>query len=138
MRGRRPVGPEYVQKLAGSDASKQRLQLILETLCGRVRLQEAAARMGISEIRFHQLRQDALQAALTGIEPGTAGRPSTKTTAAQQVQALAQALAEKEQELHAAQVREEVALILPRVVQAPPKAEKKTRHRRKRRRAPRP
>ncbi len=138
MRGRRPVGPEYVQKLAGSDESKQRLQLILETLCGRVRLQEAAARMDISEIRFHQLRQDALQAALTGIEPGSAGRPSTKTTAAQQVQALEQALAEKEQELHAAQVREEVALILPRVAQAPPKAEKKTRPRRKRRRAPRP
>ncbi len=116
MRGRRPAGPEYVTKLEGSAASKERLRVILETVAGRLRLQEACELLGISEQRFHQLREAALQAALSGVEPRPAGRPSAASSpGAAQIRALEEALVEKDLALHEAQVREEVALILPQV-----------------------
>ncbi len=128
MRGRRPAGPEYVTKLEGSAQSKERLRLILETLAGRLRLQEACAQLGISEIRFHQLREAALQAALARIEPRPAGRPSgSSSPQEEQIRVLEEALLEKELALQEAQVREEVALILPHVVAGEAGPEKKTR-----------
>jgi hypothetical protein len=77
MRGRRPTGPEYVWKLQGSQQACRRLEVILRTLGGEQSVQAACAELGIAPTRFHQLRQEALQAALRGLEPGQAGRPAT-------------------------------------------------------------
>jgi hypothetical protein len=130
MRGRRPAGPEYVARLPGSAAAMERLQVVLETLAGRCRVLEACARLGISEPRFHQLRTQVLEAALERLEPRPAGRPAqTPTPAEPQVEALQAALADREVEMRAAQVRTEIALILPQVVQTTDPAEKKTRRR---------
>ena len=60
MRGRRPAGPEYVEQLHGSDQARQRLRVVLETLAGRLRVQDACARLGIGEVRFHELRKTVL------------------------------------------------------------------------------
>jgi hypothetical protein len=133
MRGRRPSGPEYVNNLSGSDTAKERLKVILQTLAGRCRVQEACARLGISEPRFHQLRTQILQAALAGSEPQTPGRkPYVATPAQEQVRLLQQKLAEQDAELCLARVREEIALTLPRVL-AEPEVDwtKKKRHRRR-------
>ena len=117
MSGRYPAGPEYVDKLDGSAESKQRLQAILGTLSGELRLLEACDRLDIGETRFHQLRHKALQAALTAIEPRPAGRPSLHATPeAARVRELQAALADKDLELQQAWVREEVALILPQAL----------------------
>src|SRR6516164_8817741 len=70
MRGRYPSGPEAVERLAGSAEAKERLQVVLETLAGRCRVQEACARLGISEPRFQQVRQQMLSAALNSLEAG--------------------------------------------------------------------
>jgi len=75
MRGRLPDGPEYVAKLEGPPDAKRRLEIILRTLAGTCRVQEACAELGLSEARFHQLRQEALQAALDGLTPRPPGRP---------------------------------------------------------------
>src|SRR5262249_59536399 len=83
MRGRRPAGPGYVEQLDGSTTAKERLKVILETLTGRCRVQEACLRLGICEQRFHQLRQQALEAALAGLEPGTPGRPARQRSPAE-------------------------------------------------------
>src|SRR5262249_6175364 len=45
MRGRFPAGPSYVDKLEGSAAAKERLKVVLETLAGQCRVQEACARL---------------------------------------------------------------------------------------------
>jgi hypothetical protein len=117
MRGRRPSGPEYVNNLSGSETAKDRLKDILETLAGTCRVQEACARLGISEPRFHQLRTQILQAALAGSEPQTPGRkPQLLGPAEQQVRLLQQKLEEHDAELRLARVREEIALTLPRVI----------------------
>jgi len=68
-----------------------------------------------------------LQAAVQALEPGTAGRPAQEATPEQeQIALLQQQLAHLEAELKAAQVREEIALGLPNVVQKPAAPEKKT------------
>jgi Helix-turn-helix domain len=131
MRGRRPSGPEYVDGLAGSALAKERLKVVLETLAGTCRVQEACQRLGISEPRFHQLRQRLLQAALGRLEPRPAGRPAQAPSAAQEeVGKLEEELAALRVQAQAAQTRAEIALALPGVLQKPPSAaEKKTRRR---------
>ena len=130
MRGRRPAGPDYVDHLAGSAPAKERLKVVLETLAGTCRVQEACERLGICEQRFHQLRQQMLEAALERLEPRPAGRPAQQPAPAQeQVRALEEELARHEVELRAARAREEIALTLPHVVRAPEGPEKKTRRR---------
>jgi transposase-like protein len=128
MRGRHPSGPEYVDGLAGSMTAKERLKVVLETLAGTCRVQEACQRLGISEPRFHQLRTQVLEAALARLEPRPVGRPGQSLSPAdQQVQDLEAKVTELEANLQAAQTREEIALALPRVVRAPEDVEKKTR-----------
>ena len=115
MRGRKPVGPEYADKLSGSDTAKLRAKVILETIAGTCRVQEACERLGISEQRFHQLREEMMAAAVKALEPGQAGRPAhTPTPAEQQVVVLEQKIADQEVELRAAKARAEVAMIMPK------------------------
>jgi hypothetical protein len=135
MRGRRPAGPEYVDRLDGSDSAKERLKVILATMNGTLRLQEACVQLGICEQRFHQLREQAMLGALTSLEAGTPGRPPRVVAPAEaQVQALEAQLAAKDVELGAAQARAEIAVILPRV--APAEDEKKKPPGRRPRRRP--
>ena len=127
MRGRRPVGPEYAEQLTGSETAKLRAKVILETIAGRCRLNEACKRLGISEQRFHQLREEMMTAAVKALEPGQAGRPAhPPTPAEEQVVSLEQKLQDKEVELRAAKAREEIALIMPEVKHEPADPEKKT------------
>jgi hypothetical protein len=142
MRGRRPVGPEYAEQLAGSETAKLRAKVILETIAGTCRLKEACQRLGISEQRFHQLREEMMTAAVKALEPGHAGRPAhTPTPAEQQVAALEKQLQDNEVELRAAKAREEIALIMPEIKHPSPAEreaaggpEKKTPQRRPKRR----
>ena len=116
MRGRRPQGPEYADKLQGSETAKLRAKVILETMAGTLRLQEACAILGVSEQRFHQLREEMMTAAVNALEPGQAGRPAqVSTPEKEQVLELKQQLAEKNIELRAAQARAEIAIIMPKV-----------------------
>lgn len=120
MRGRKPVGPEYTDKLSGSETAKRRAKVILETIAGTCRVQEACERLGISEQRFHQLREEMMAAAIQALEPGHAGRPAhTPTPAEEQVVALEQKLAVQEIELRAAKARAEIAVIMPKVEHPP-------------------
>jgi hypothetical protein len=128
MRGRTPSGPDYVDQLAGSELAKERLKAVLETLAGSCRVQDACARLGLSEARFHQLRARMLAAAMARLEPRMPGRRAKKRSPAEeQVRLLEQQLTEQDVLLRAAQARTEIALALPNVGQ--PLSEKKTRRR---------
>ena len=116
MRGRRPVGPEYADKLEGSNIAKERVKVILETMMGTCRVLEACERLGICEQRFHQLREEMMAAAVKALEPGHAGRPAqTPTPAEEQIELLQQQLVDKEIELRTAKAREEIAVVMPKV-----------------------
>jgi len=110
MRGRHPSGPAYVQHLSGSEQARQRVEVILQTLAGTMRVQQACAILGVGEARFHQLRQEMLTAAIGALEPRPSGRPATVVTpAAAQVQQLQEQVGQLQVDLRLAQVREEIA-----------------------------
>ena len=114
MRGRWPSGPEYIDKLVGDEDTKDRFKAILDTLYGQARLLEVCDQLGIGETRFHQLRELALQGALNALTPRPVGRPSRASASQdEEIHALKQRVAELERALLEAQVREEIALVLP-------------------------
>jgi hypothetical protein len=116
MRGRLPSGPEYIDKLEGEVEEKERLKTILATMYGEKRLLEACADLGLGETRFHQLRETALQGALAAIVRRPAGRPSLASLSeSEQIRMQQQRIEELELALEEAQVREEIALVLPQV-----------------------
>ena len=84
MRGRRPSGPEFVDKLPGGEKAKARLKILLETIAGERRVLDACERLAISEPRFDQLRLIALQAAIVALEDRPAGRPARQPNAAEE------------------------------------------------------
>jgi hypothetical protein len=90
------------------------LQVILETLAGTCRVQEACTRLGIGEARFHQLRLQALQGAVEQLEQRPAGRPAREPEDPR-IGALQGRIKELELQQQAARAREEVALVLPRL-----------------------
>src|SRR5438105_15685342 len=116
MRGRYPSGPEYVDSLEGSEQAKKRLRVVLETMTGKLRVQEDCQILELSEQRFYQLREELLQAALERLEGRPAGRPR-RPLAEEDPQLLAAKVAELEAELRASSVREELALALPGLLQ---------------------
>jgi hypothetical protein len=103
-----------VEGLEGSAGAKARLVMILEVLAGRRAVAQACARLGLSERRFHALRRGALQAALGGLEPSPLGRPARAPADTDgRAAALEAEVRDLRLELRAAQVREEIALVLP-------------------------
>ena len=113
MRGRRPSGPEFVDKLSASEKAKTRLKILLETMTGDRRVLEACDLLGIGEARFDQLRLTALAAALEALEDRPAGRPShTPTNAEQENAQLRERIAQLEAEQHLLLVRAELAATL--------------------------
>jgi len=133
MAGRKPLGPELVQHLEGSEHAKERLQAMLETLVGRSTIAEACERLGIGEAMFHRLRIEALQAGLNRLEPRPIGRPPRETSVeASRVAELEERLTQLDQERQTAEVRLEIAQVLAAPQEKP--SEKKTTERKRRRR----
>ena len=115
--GRRPDPAAIVMRLAGSPPAQQRLDLMLQTLTGKSSIPEAAARLGLGRSRFCLLRQEMLQAALEALEPKARGRPGvTRTDQDQLIADLQQQVLALKIDLKAAQIREELALLLPHVL----------------------
>jgi hypothetical protein len=113
-RGRRPEWAAVVQRLDGTAQAKARLCAALEVWTGQRTAAEVCCQLGLGERRFRALREQLLQAALLSLEPRSAGRPPGPAggTDAQLAQFQAQ-VSELQAELRAAQVREEIALVLP-------------------------
>ena len=119
-RGRRPKGPKLVDGLEGSAEAKRRLEVILESISGQRTVAEARALLGLGEARFHELRTEILQLALNRAEPRPPGRPRHEPAPEQgQVAALQAEIRDLRIDLHAAQVREEIALVMPHLLKPP-------------------
>jgi hypothetical protein len=116
-RGRPPLGPKNGQELDGSAESKRRLQVLLETLAGSCSVPDACRKLGIGAARFHQLRSAILQASIDRLEPRPAGRPAVPSDPqSQRIAHLEHEVLELRIQLHAAQIREEIALAMPHLL----------------------
>ena len=112
---------------------EHRAQVLLAVLAGQQSVADAATALGLSEPRVYQLRDKAQAALAAACEPGQPGRPAKDVLSpdAVRVRELEEANAELQFELEAQQLRQEIALILPHVLEVdprpPPPAKKKTR-----------
>jgi len=128
--GRPPEGPKHVDKLEGDEEAKRRLRIVLQTLSGERSVEEACAELGVSASRFHEMRREALQAALDGLAPGVSGRPKRPA----EVDPSRQTTLEDENrelrlELQGSLVRTEIALLMPHVLTKKARAEIKKKAR---------
>ena len=122
MRGRLPGGPEAVWEMSGSDEARQRLEVILEVVAGRCRVQEACERLQLSPSRLEQLRSRALQAALEALEPRPTGRPTQPPNPlAGQLAELQDQIRQLQRELVLSRAREELAPLQNCTAPVPPK-----------------
>lgn len=126
--GRKPLGPALVHHLDGSEHAKERFEVILETIAGKLTVREACQRLSIGEAMFHRMRIAVLQAGLGQLEPRPVGRPpKTNTAEAQQVAELQQQLEQLEAQLATSQVQTEIAHTLPRLTDSTQPGVKKTK-----------
>lgn len=100
----------------GSEEARKRLRVILETISGTRSIAQACEELGIGEARFHELRRQALQGAVEALEPGQAGRPPVSEEKDEKLAAMEAELIELRINLRAAQIREEIAAIMPHVL----------------------
>jgi transposase-like protein len=122
--GRKPTGPQIVERLEGSPSAKQRLEVILETIAGQLTIPEACARLSICESRFHDLRNQTLQATLNTLEPRRPGRPPKRTSPEQgEINTLKAELDRAHRELAVADVQVNLARIHPDLLEGPPPPE---------------
>ena len=125
-KGRPPLAAGHVEHLRGSELAKLRLTMILEAAQGMITVGEACARLGICESRFHALRNHWLQEALELLEPRRMGRPPQETAPAdvcRRLEALEAENRELREQLTVADVRRELAEVLPdlgRAARRPP------------------
>jgi len=128
--GRPQKGPAHVDKLKGTGVAKERLRVVLETLAGTKTIKDACAQLGISESRFDQIRAEALQGAISGLEPRKPGRPPKQIEKdTPLVEELQTKLDEMLVELRVSQTRTEIALTMPHLlkdVTTPPKKNAKS------------
>lgn len=126
-RGRKALGPRKALRMEGSDEAKRRLRVILETIAGRWTVADACRELGISEARFHQLRDGALKGALGALEPGPVGRPpGAQAEEDGRLAALEAEVKELRIDLRASQIREEIAAVMPHLLKPREDAVKKT------------
>jgi hypothetical protein len=106
-----------VEKLSGTREQKDRMKAILRTLSGEWTVKRATARLGIGESRFHELRLEVLETAMTALAPRRIGRPPRQETVEEaRIRELEAEIRELKIELHAALVRSELALAMPNVL----------------------
>ena len=133
-RGRRPDGASRAERLEGSAVAKARLRMILETLTGKRTVAQACLALGIGDRRFHKLTKQFLKAGLTGLEPRAAGRPGIRRDDDLRIEELEKMNRDLRIDLRAAQIREEIALTMPRLLKP---SERTSKARRRKRRRPR-
>jgi hypothetical protein len=119
-RGRPPTGAALVDRLDGSPQAKHRLELILRTVAGEISIPQACAELHIGTSRFHQMRTEVLQEALDALEPRPRGRPPTLQSPQEaRVEELTGQVQSLKVDLRAAQIREELATVLPTLNRRP-------------------
>lgn len=125
--GRKPLGPGLVEHLEGSQRAKQRLEVILKTVSGCLTIDQACQCLGIKPAMFYRLRTEVLEAGLARLEPRPIGRPPRQLTPEDLCRTeLEHQVTELKSELKMAAIREEIAQVMPRVIDEKPPLKKTT------------
>jgi hypothetical protein len=129
-RGRPISGVALVDHLGGPRVVRQRLRIVLATLTGTTTIREACVQLGVERARLHRLRRQALQGALAALMPRVRGRPRHAGAAADRTPELEARIQELELALRATQLRSEIALTMPFLLDRAARKKKRTASRR--------
>jgi transposase-like protein len=115
--GRKPQGAALVAALSGSEHTKRRLTLFLQTMSGQCSVGEACRELDIGESRFFAQRAEWLEESLALLEPGSPGRPAKPAPLPEpaEVKTLRERVRELEHRLRVAEARSDLACSLPRL-----------------------
>jgi len=115
--GRKPQGAALVAALPGSEHTKKRLTLFLQTMSGQCSVGDACQELEICESRFYAQRTEWLEESLALLEPGSPGRPAKPALLPEpvEVDALRERVRDLEHRLAVAEVRSDLACSLPRL-----------------------
>jgi transposase-like protein len=121
-----------VEGLDAPEDVKEKLRTILETVTGETTVAQACEKLGVSESRFYQMREEALVGAVRGVMPKPRGRPrKVEETPADEVKRLKKENEDLKEELEFARARVVLATAFPHLIKDPD--EKKTNPRKERR-----
>jgi hypothetical protein len=91
------------------------VRVVLETIAGVRRVQEACEELDICEQRFEAIRVTAIQAAIAALEARPLGRPAKVISPDQlEIAQLQERIVELEAQLHTALIQVELTSALPR------------------------
>lgn len=125
--GRPTKGSDIVTKFDASAEAKEKVRLVLDTLAGKTSVQDAAARLNVTETRFHQIRDEILTGMLSAAEPKPVGRPPEPEEDDPEVEALRKKLQEANLMVEISRLRELIAVAFPELVAAEAERRKKKR-----------
>jgi transposase-like protein len=112
-RGRPPLGVQLLDTLPAPRGAQRRLRVVLATLTGAQTVADACLALGIGRSRFHTLRQQVLRGALDAVSGRPRGRPRRVVEDPPDVRVLRTRIRELELALRATQLRSEIALTMP-------------------------
>lgn len=125
-RGRTPQGPNLVNAVDASEHAKQRMKIILETMSGDRTIASACEELGICESAFHKLRSNWISESASLLEPKQAGRPPKPVSDKEsRIRELEEEVIELKLRFEAAMIREEIALVMPHVLEKNDNRDKK-------------
>ena len=127
----RPTGGmKLLSGHSGSDEAKERFAAIVATMTGAKSVLEVCGELGMCEARFHAMRKEFLGGALSLLERRPVGRKPAKDAESPEVSRLRDELEKLRLELTAAQIKAEIAMVMPHVLKRP-EPSKKTKGRKK-------
>lgn len=129
--GRPPLSTDALcQRLDDSSPqARTRTRLILQTLSGERDVASVAQELGLSDERFRQLRDQAIAGMASALEPRRPGRqaPPQPSPEDKRIAELEAFTKELQLELACANVREELSLLMPHLLEPKPNIKKKRR-----------
>jgi hypothetical protein len=112
-RGRPVQGATLIKTSTGSSLARERLKAIVRTLGNEWTVEQACSALGIGRSAFNKLRAQFLARATGLLEPRPAGRRPAEPAEDVQVTQLREENARLRIELHAHEIREEIAVAMP-------------------------
>ena len=124
-------GVKMLDPLPGTPEAKARLAAIIASISGGKSIPQVCDELGICEARFHAMRKEFLEEAVLLLEKRSAGRKPAEEESAEHSR-LRDEIGRLRFELEAAQIKAEIAMVMPHVLK-PSGASKKTEGRKPRR-----
>ena len=96
----------------GSEVARERCAALMRVMSGEITMEDAAAKVGLSTQRLHELRERMTAMSVTSLEPQAAGRPPAPAPDEkdQRIAELEAELGRTRRDLDCALIRAEIAL----------------------------